>query len=248
MDVGRGPMANAAARDAQGGSDMKIGILGTGEVGRTLGAALAKRGHDVMLGTRDVRRKMEEGDGEVGEFESFADWMKANPKVRLGTFADAAGHGEMLFNATAGHASLDVLTAAGADRMLNKVLVDVANALGPWNEGSPMLFVANTDSLAERIQGGLPKTRVVKALNTMSAEVMTDPEALAGGDHTVLIAGNDADAKASVTRLLTDEFGWKDVIDLGDLAQARGLEMYIMLWIPLWKKFETGMFNVKVVH
>ncbi len=225
---------------------MKIGILGTGDVGKTLSAALVRRGHDVMVGTRDVRRKMEEkaDEGSV----SFHDWLGKNKKVRLGIFAEAAAHGEIVMNAVAGHAALEVLAKVRPADLKNKILIDITNALGPWGEGPLELFVANSDSLAERIQRAHPSLRVVKTLNTVTAHIMVNPAGLAGGDHDVFVAGNDPDARERVTRFLRDEFGWKTVIDLGDLTAARGLEMLIMVWLKLWSAFGTADFNYKIVR
>jgi hypothetical protein len=227
--------------------EMKIGILGTGDVGKTLAAALVRRGHDVMLGTRDVRRKMEEKATENAP-QPFHEWLSKNKKVRLAPFAEAAAHGEIVMNAVAGHAALEVLAKVRPADLKQKILIDITNALGPWTEGTLALFVANTDSLAERIQRAHPGLRVVKALNTVTAHIMVNPAGLAGGDHDVFVAGNDPDARERVTRFLRDEFGWKTVIDLGDLTAARGLEMLIMVWLKLWSAFGTTDFNYKIVR
>jgi hypothetical protein len=226
---------------------MKVGIFGTGDVGKTLAAALARRGHDVMLGTRDVRRKMEEKAGDEGSV-GFKDWISKNKKVRLGTFAEAGAHGELLMNATAGDGSLEALSKVKPSDLKDKVLIDVANALGPWENGMMEMFVANTDSLAERIQRAHPEVRLVKALNTVTAHIMVNPGGLAGGDHDLFVAGNDPGARDRVTRFLRDEFGWKTVIDLGDLTAARGMEMLIMLWLKLWGALGTADFNYKIVR
>jgi len=226
---------------------MKVAILGTGDVGKTLAAALARRGHDVMLGTRDVRRKMEEKPTE--DAESYRSWAGKNKKIRLGTFAEAAAHGDLLMNATAGHASLEALGTARPADLRDKILIDVANALGPWKEGATLeLFVANTDSLAERIQRAHPDLRVVKALNTVTAHIMVNPGGLAGGDHDVFVAGDDPAARERVARFLREEFGWKTVLDLGDLTAARGLEMLIMVWLKLWAALGTSDFNYRIVR
>ncbi len=227
---------------------MRFGILGTGDVGRTLASALSRRGHDVMVGTRDVRRKLEESPADEGGV-GFKDWLAANKKVRLGSFAEAAAHGELLFNATAGHASLEVLAKARPADLKDKILVDAANALGPWSEGGDMeMFVVNTDSLAERIQRAHPQLWVVKALNTVTAHIMTNPKGLGGGDHDLFVAGNDPRARERVSRLLREEFGWKTVVDLGDLTAARGLEMMIMVWLKIWAALGTADFNFKIVR
>jgi 8-hydroxy-5-deazaflavin:NADPH oxidoreductase len=226
---------------------MKIGIFGTGEVGRTLGSALAGKGHEVMLGTRDVGRKMKEKAPEKGSL-AFSAWLAKNKKVLLGTFAEAAGHGELLMNATAGHASLEALSKVKPADLKGKILIDVSNALGPWEEGPMELFVANTDSLAERIQRAHPGVRLVKALNTIAAHLMVNPAGLAGGDHDVFVAGNDPAARDRVVRFLRTEFGWRTVLDLGDLTAARGLEMMIMAWLKIWAALGTGDFNFKVAR
>jgi len=225
---------------------MRVGIFGTGVVGTTLGAALVRRGHEVMLGTRDVRRKMEEKavDAQV----SFHEWLSKNKKIRLGTFADAAVHGELLFNATAGHGSIEAMAKIRPADLRDKILIDVSNPLGPWTEGQLELFVANRDSLAEMIQRAHPGARVVKALNTVTAHLMVNPAGLAGGDHDIFVAGDDVPSRERVARFLRDEFGWKTVVDLGDLTAARGLEMMIMVWIKIWQVLGTGDFNFKVVR
>lgn len=226
---------------------MRVGILGTGDVGRTLASALSRRGHEVMVGTRDVRRKLDENP--VGGQVACRDWLSANKKVSLGTFGDAAAHGELLLNATAGHASLEVLAKARPADLKDKILIDIANALGPWAAGGEMeLFVVNTDSLAERIQRAHPHLRVVKALNTVAAHVMANPKGLAGGDHDLFVAGNDPEARERVARLLREEFGWRTVIDLGDLTAARALEMMIMVWLKLWAALGTSDFNFKIAR
>jgi len=226
---------------------MNIGIFGTGVVGQTLGAALVGRGHEVMLGTRDVRRKMEEKPSE-GDSVTFRDWLSKHKKVLLGTFAEAAAHGDLLINATAGHASLEALAKARPADLRAKILIDVSNALGPWRAGEMEMFVVNTDSLAERIQRAYPSTLVVKSLNTVTAHVMVNPAGLAGGDHDVFVAGNDPEARDRVARFLRDEFGWRTVLDLGDLTAARGLEMMIMVWLKIWTALGTADFNYKIAR
>nr|MDQ3641885.1 NADP oxidoreductase [Actinomycetota bacterium] len=164
-----------------------------------------------------------------------------------GSFADAAAFGEVVFNATAGAASLDVLAGAGADNLAGKVLIDVANPLDMSAGMPPVLTVCNTDSLAERIQRAFPAVRVVKALNTVNADVMVEP-GLVPGSHTAFVSGNDPEAKAHVVELLAS-FGWgaDDIMDLGDITSARGTEMYLALWLRLWAATGTGHLNVNVV-
>jgi 8-hydroxy-5-deazaflavin:NADPH oxidoreductase len=199
---------------------MRIGVLGTGMVGRAISGKLAELGHDVRVGSRTA------GDGAV-------------------TFADAAAHGELLFNCTNGAASLDALTAAGANNLDGKVVIDVANPLDV-SGGGPALFTSTTESLAERIQAAFPGARVVKSLNTMNCNVMVAPGSVPG-DHVVFVCGNDDDAKAQ-TRELLGQFGWPAdrVIDLGDLSAARGTEHYVMLWVRLTGVAGGPSFNISV--
>jgi 8-hydroxy-5-deazaflavin:NADPH oxidoreductase len=199
---------------------MRIGVLGTGMVGRAISGRLAELGHDVRVGSRSA------GEDRV-------------------PFAEAAAHGVLLFNCTAGRASLDALAAAGEDNLDGKVLIDVSNPLD-FSGGGPALFVANTESLGERIQRAFPRARVVKALNTVNCNVMVDPASIPG-DHVVFVCGDDEDARRQATSLL-GEFGWpaERVIDLGDLSGARGCEMYVMLWVRLMGVLGGPAFNVSL--
>lgn len=220
---------------------MNVGVLGTGTVVRVLSAKIAQVGHDVVMGTRDV-------GGLVDRDENFNGWQQEHSDVKLGTFADAAAHAEVAFNATSGAASLSALTQAGAANLAGKVLVDVANPLDFSGGMPPSLTVANTDSLGEQVQQALPDTHVVKALNTVTAPVMVDPAALGDGHHDMFVCGNDAGAKSTVAGLLRDWFGWQSIIDLGDISAARGMEMYLPLWLRLMGALGTPVFNVKVVR
>jgi predicted dinucleotide-binding enzyme len=214
---------------------MRIGILGTGVVGATIGGKLAALGHQVRMGSRTAHN------------EKAAAWAAAaGANASQGTFADAAAFGEIVFNCTSGNGSLDALSAAGADNLHGKVLVDVANPL-EFSGGALRLSVANDDSLGERIQRAFPDARVVKALNTVNAVLMVDPGRLPG-EHSLFVAGNDADAKAKVTEILRDWFGWKSIVDLGDITAARGMEAYLLLWIRMMQAFGTPSFNVQVVR
>ena len=108
--------------------------------------------------------------------------------------------------------------------------------------------MCNTDSLGEQIQRAFPGARVVKALNTVTAAMMVNPQAVGGGDHHVFVSGDDPEAKGEVTRLLRDWFGWRNVLDLGDITTARGTEMYLALWIRMMIAMGSPMFNIKVVR
>ena len=210
-------------------------MLGTGAVGRNVGGRLAELGHDVTLGTRDP-------DATRGR-EDFEEV----PGVGLATFADAARDADLVVNATNGGATLDVLSLAGAGNLSGKVVLDLSNPLDFSRGMPPTLLVKDTDSLAEQVQRAYPDARVVKALNTMNNALMVHPETLAGGDHTTFVAGDDAEAKAVVTGLLA-ELGHRDVVDLGDLTGARGVEMILPLWVRLMGTLGTAHFQFKVVR
>ena len=136
---------------------------------------------------------------------------------------------------------------AGADKVGTKTLIDTANILD-FSKGMPPRALASQDNcLAEEIQLVFPNLKVVKCFNTVTAPLMTNPKALAGGDHTIFVSGNDSAAKAEVSELLRS-FGWSDILDLGDVSTARGPEMYMAMWLRLWGATGSGTVNVKVVR
>jgi hypothetical protein len=227
---------------------MKIGIFGTGGVGQTIAAKLAELGHSVMIGTREVAATLAKTERDGYGNPPFAEWLNAHKDIQLGTFAQAAEHGEVLINATYGYGSLPALAAAGLDHLKGKILIDISNPLDFSKGMPPSLFISNTDSLGEQIQRQFPDLKVVKTLNTLTAALMVNPRQLADGDHHVFVSGNDADAKATVTSYLKDWFGWKHVLDLGDITTARGTEQLLPIWVRLWGTLQTGMFNFKIVQ
>lgn len=214
---------------------MKVGILGSGMVGQALGGKLAEIGQEVVIGTRDPAK--------------MKDWLsKIGGTIRAASLADAAAHGEILVNATNGRGSLEALAMAGKANLSGKILIDISNPLEFSQGMPPSLFVSNTDSLGEQIQRAYPRVKVVKTLNTVTASLMVNPRQLADGDHHLFVSGNDPKAKAQVTHLLTIWFGWKHIIDLGDITTARGTEMYLPIWLHLRGALGTGIFNIKVVQ
>jgi predicted dinucleotide-binding enzyme len=226
---------------------MKIGIIGSGVVAQTLGAKLIELGHDVVLGTRDPA-KLDEKKNMAG---TLREWIarvgKGDNKGKVASFKDAAAHGELLISAVHGQNTIEALKLAGADKIGGKVLIDTANELDFSKGMPPGALASQSNCLAERVQAAFPNLKVVKSLNTIGAPVMVAPQALAGGEHTVFVSGNDAAAKAAVAEVLKS-FGWKDVLDLGDISSARGPEMYMAMWLRLWGATGTGMINVKVVR
>lgn len=225
---------------------MKIGIFGTGPVGQTLAAKLASLGHDVSIGTRDPAATLKRNDNDSFGNPPFRVWKEKHGSIGFDGFAEAARHGELLINATNGNGALAAVEAAG-DAVDGKVLIDVSNPLDFSRGMPPSLSVCNTDSLGEQIQRAAPRARVVKTLNTVNAHLMVDPGQLAGGDHTMFVCGNDAAAKAEAKALL-EGFGWRDIVDLGDIANARGTEMYLPLWVRLWMATQSPMFSIKLVR
>jgi 8-hydroxy-5-deazaflavin:NADPH oxidoreductase len=215
---------------------MKFGVLGSGMVGSTIATKLVSLGHEVKMGSRDAQNPKAKA------------WVVSTGRgASQGTFADAAAFGEIVFNCTAGLGSLDSLKSAGESALRGKILVDVANPLDFSKGMPPTLFVSNDDSLGETIQRTFPGTKVVKALNTVSAHVMVNPGRVPG-DHDIFVCGNDAGAKAQVVRLLKDEFGWKNVNDVGDITAARGTESYLHLWLRLYGALQTADFNMHIVR
>jgi 8-hydroxy-5-deazaflavin:NADPH oxidoreductase len=213
---------------------MRIAIIGTGVVGRTLAQGFQQVGHDVVVGTRDpdATKKRDE-------------WAALDVPLRpLGLVAADA---ELVVNATNGLATLSALGEVGSDHLAGKTLLDAANPLDFSQGFPPSLSVKDTDSLAEQIQRAFPESRVVKALNTVTAAVMVDPAGLGDGDTTIFAAGDDAQARAQVVGLLRD-LGWRDIVELEGLENARGLEMWMGLWVRLMGALGTTHFNLRLVR
>jgi predicted dinucleotide-binding enzyme len=213
---------------------MKIGILGTGNVGQTIGSKLVQLGHDVMMGSR-----------ESANPNAIAWAKKEGHHALYGTFMNASAFGEIILNCTLGSASLDALRQAGDENLKGKILIDTANPLD-YSADIWTLTICNTDSLGEQIQRTFPEAKVVKTLNTVNYNVMVDPRKLT--ERTDLfVSGNDIDAKATVITILRDWFGWKSVIDLGDITTSRGVEMFVVLWQNLRDAVSSPRFNIRVV-
>lgn len=215
---------------------MRVAVLGTGVVGQSLASAFVGCGHSVCMGSRSTPNE-----------RSQAWAQSAGTAASVGTFVEAAISGEVVVNCTAGVHSLAALQSAGAEALAGKVLVDVANPLDFSGGFPPRLSVLGDDSLAEQIQRAFPEALVVKALNTVTASVMVDPESLAEPTD-LFIAGDDDEAKRLVTDFVV-ELGWSPdrVRDVGGVAAARATEMYLMLWIALMGSVQSPQFNVRFV-
>jgi predicted dinucleotide-binding enzyme len=217
---------------------MKIGILGTGMVGNALGTKLVQLGHQIMMGSRTA-------NSDAGQ-----EWLRSvGGKAHIGTFADTAAFGEIVLDCTNGANSLTALRAAGADNLRGKILIQVGNPLDFSKGMPPTLTVCNEDSIGEQAQREFPDTRVVKALNTVNCEIMIAPSRVPG-EHDLFICGNDAAAKGKVAGWICEWFGWKpaNIIDLGDITNSRGTEMFLALWVRLWGALGTPHFNIHVVR
>jgi predicted dinucleotide-binding enzyme len=224
---------------------MRIAVLGTGTVGQLVAERLGELGHDVVVGTRDVNESLSRVGDESAQ--GFGDWARSNGRIRVAKLSEAAAGADVVVNATSGEASLAALALAGDANLAGQVLIDVSNPLDFSQGFPPTLFVSDTDSLGEQIQSAFPGARVVKALNTVNMALAVRPQALAGGEHTVFVCGDDETAKATVIALLQD-MGHRDVLDLGGISSSRGTEMYLALWTRLMVTLGTGTFNIKVVR
>jgi predicted dinucleotide-binding enzyme len=216
---------------------MKIAVLGTGMVGNALATKLVQVGHEVMMGSRSADSKPAQ------------DWRNSIGKgAQTGTFSDAAAFGELIISCTNGTNSVAALRQAGEANLRGKIVIDISNPLDT-SQKPPTLAFCNTDSLGERIQREFPEAIVIKALNTVNCDVMINP-AVVPGDHNLFICGNDVAAKGRIAQFIADNFGWKrdNIVDLGDISNSRGTEMYLALWIRLWGKLGTPLFNIHIVR
>jgi len=196
---------------------MKIGILGSGIVGRVLASAFLSESHSVMLGTRNITK------------EDVIKWQNENPGGLLGSFQETAQFGEVIVLAISGLAAEDAISLAGHEHFFEKIVIDATNPIAavPPENGVLKFFTTLEDSLMERIQQILPDARLVKAFNSVGNAFMYKPK-FPGGTPTMFICGNDEDAKKTVTEILTS-FGW-ETEDMGRAEAARAIEPLCILW------------------
>ena len=194
---------------------MKIGVLGSGEVAKTLASGFVKHGHLVMLGSRSP--------------EKLNDWAASHPKEATGTFAAAAAFGEIIVLAVKGLAASEALHLAGEKNLARKVVIDTCNPISdaPPVNGVLPFFTSHSQSLMEQLQREFPSALLIKAFNSVGAAFMIDPQ-FDGGKPTMFICGNDEGAKKKVTAIL-DQFGW-ETADMGAAESARAIEPLCMLW------------------
>src|SRR6185503_14394148 len=194
---------------------MNIGVIGSGEVARTLAGGFLAHGHDVVIGTRDPAK--------------LKGWAAENPRARVGSFAEAAQFGNVVALAVKGGASAEALRAAGASNLAGKPVIDATNPIAdaPPSNGVLQFFTTLEESLMERSQREFPEARFVKAFNSVGSARMVNPR-FQDGKPTMFICGNDEAAKKTVGRLL-EQFGW-EAADMGKVQGARAIEPLCMLW------------------
>ena len=214
---------------------MKYGVLGTGNVAQTIASKLIKLGHEVMLGSRDAKN------------EKALKWVKENgTKAKCGTFAEASAFGERIFNCIKGIHSIDALKLAGINNFKNKILIDLSN---PYNYNNGHISLdpkySGTTCLGEEVQKLLPETKVVKTLNYLGFNLMTNPDQF-NETLTGFYCGNDKNAKEEVVKILHD-FGWKETFDLGDISMSRYTEMLGTFWVPVYGQLGNMNWGIKLV-
>jgi predicted dinucleotide-binding enzyme len=215
----------------------KIGVLGTGMVGKTIANKLLQLGYEVKMGSRTSNN------------EKALNWLRAaGPNAQIWTFEEVTIQSDILFNCTKGASVEEAIRLAGIENLKSKIVIDLSNPLDFSNGMPPTLIpqYANSWSMGEAIQQLCPETFVVKTLNMVNCEVMVNA-ALAGDNASMFVCGNDSESKLTVSKLL-EEFGWNDIIDLGDIGASRGMEMLLPIWLRLWKATGTGHLAFKIVR
>lgn len=194
---------------------MKIGVIGSGVVGQTLAAGLAKHGYDVRIGTRTPARLVE---------------FSQKSGIQAGPVAEVAAWSEALVLAVKGDAAEKALHDAAAENLAGKVVIDTTNPIAnePPEDGVLKYFTTPNESLMERLQAAFPRARFVKAFNSVSNGLMVNPSFPGGARPTMFYCGDDAGAKAAVAKIL-DQFGWAGA-DMGTAKAARAIEPLAQLF------------------
>lgn len=211
---------------------IKVGVLGSGDVGRVLASGFISLGHDVTIGTRDAAK--------------LAEWANAaGDRGRVGTFAEAAAFGDVIVLATLGVGTEDAIRLAGVENFAGKVVIDATNPLDFSGGMPPRLYVGTTDSLGEQVQRWLPHSKVVKAFNTVGNAHMVNPQ-FPGGPPTMFLCGNDGDAKTLVSQIC-QHFGW-ETLDIGGIEGSRYLEPMCLVWVLHGIRSGSWMHAFKMLH
>jgi 8-hydroxy-5-deazaflavin:NADPH oxidoreductase len=226
--------------------NQNILILGTGAVGQALAGKLLSLGHQVNIGTRNVKESLSRTEKDNWGNSGIGLWIKENPTANLINFDDIGRGFDLIINALSGQAVLSVLSGISTEVLDNKIMIDISNPLDFSKGFPPSLSICNDTSLGEQIQAEFPFLKIVKALNTISNPIMVNPKLLEG-DHTVFVSGNEADAKSFVS-LMLKSFGWEEsqIFDLGDITTCRGTEMFLPLWVRMFGKLGSPIFNINV--
>jgi len=218
---------------------MNIGVLGTGFVGQTIATALVENGHRVMIGSRSANN------------EKAIAWVENKVNAFAGTFEQAAQFADIIFLCINGAFIKETINALDSALFTDKIIIDVSNPLD-FSKGMPPSILpaySNQWSLGEEIQQLLPKAKVVKALNTVTARLMVNAELVNEGNHHLFICGNDTEAKNTVKHLLSENFRWKPeyIIDIGSIGQSRLMEGIVPFWVGVMQAIGTPMFNTLIV-
>ncbi|HWJ25144.1 MAG TPA: NAD(P)-binding domain-containing protein [Flavisolibacter sp.] len=208
---------------------MKIGIFGTGMVGRILAEKLVSDGNEVMIGTRNVENTLAKNEPDILGNPPYKEWQEKNIKVKLGTFADTAKFGEIIFISTFGDVAINAIDMAGKEAFAGKIVIDTTNPLDLSNGVPPGFSGTVGNSLGEQIQKHIPLAKVVKAFNTLSMHIVVNPKRKEG-EPVLLIAGNDESAKNAVSEI-AKSWGWNDIVDLGGISESFYMESFALLWI-----------------
>lgn len=208
---------------------MKVGIFGTGMVGRTLAEKFIASGNEVMIGTRNIEDTMAKRQPDIIGTPPYKEWQVKNTNVKLGNFADTAKFGEIIFISTFGDVAIKAIDMAGKENFDGKIVIDTTNPLDLSNGVPPGFAAAVGNSLGEQIQKHLPKAKIVKAFNTLSMHIGVSPQR-EEGDPVFLIAGNDESTKKYVEEI-AKSWGWKDIVDLGNISESFYMESFALLWI-----------------
>lgn len=208
---------------------MKIGIIGSGDVGRKLADGFIELGHHVKIGSRDPNQS------------KITDWINKHDKEKAssGTFAETASFGELVVLATLWEGTADAIQLSNSKNLTNKIVIDVTNPLDFSKGIPPTLAVGHNDSGGETVQRLLPDSKVVKAFNIVGNPHMVHPD-FPDGRPTMFICGNDEASKKIVTDDILSKFGW-ETIDIGRIEGSRVLEPLALLWILQY--FKTGNGN-----
>ena len=212
---------------------MKIGIIGSGVVGQQLGLGFVKLGHEVRIGTRDISK--------------LANWKStAGENASAGSFTDVAKFGELIVLASLWGGTKNAVSLAGLENFKEKIIIDVTNPLD-FSTGVPPKFVSSPgESGGETIQNLLPDSKVVKAFNTINAYIMCNPKR-EEGEPTLFIAGNNDEAKKTVTSF-AESWGWKSIVDMGDISKAFLLEALAQFWIEYGFKYNNWAHAFKLLN